>query len=494
MKKSGVPKLVCFAVFVLTACLLDSAAQTFSVSVNFDANALNPEATLVEGFDGSLYGTSFAGGILGPCFNQRGCGTVYVLGGGFTTSLYSFCAQNSLNDCTDGSIPISPLFQANSGYFYGTTQGGNSSSQDPCGVYGCGTIFELVLGKPGITTLHTFSYTDGGVPTAGLIQGRDGNLYGTTTQGGANGNYGTLFRMTPAGNLTTLYNFCAKSNCIDGYLPSGPLLQAIDGSLYGVTAAGGANKNAGTVFKIIAPGKLVTLYSFCALTNCRDGVVPGGGLIQASDGNFYGTTNGGGTHNGGTVFRITPLGKLTTIYNFCSATNCADGSQPFTGVIQATDRNLYGITYAGGVGNRGTIFQITSTGKFTTLYSFCSQTNCSDGGYPMAGLVEDTSGFLDGVTSSGGLYGFGTGYNLSLGLSPFVRATPGFGKVGATITLTGPLYGATSVTFNGVPALFTVVGFSQISTTVPSNATSGNISVVTSVGPVTSAVAFRVIR
>jgi uncharacterized repeat protein (TIGR03803 family) len=491
---SMIAKLAYLVLVVFGAATLNLSAQTFTVTANFDGGARNPEAALIEGLDAFLYGTSFAGGMIGPCSSQSGCGTVYTVGGGFATTLYSFCAiQGTQGDCTDGSIPISALVQASNGNLYGTTQGGNSYSQDPCGAYGCGTVFEFGLGKNTgpLTTLHTFSYTDGGVPTSGLVQAKNGNLYGTTTEGGTNGNYGTVFKMTLAGKLTTIYNFCAQANCADGYLPSGPLVQGTDGNFYGEAEEGGANKNAGTIFKISLQGRLTTLYSFCAKANCADGGAPIGGLIQATDGNFYGTTVGGGAHKEGTVFRITPAGKLTTLYSFCGLANCTDGSQPSTGVIQATDGNFYGTTYQGGTGDRGTIFQITPAGKFTSLYNFCSQSDCDDGGYPMAGLLQDTTGVLDGVTSTGGVYGFGTAYNISLGLSPFVIAIPGSGKVGAAIKLTEE-YGASSVSFNGVPSAFTVSG-SEISTNVPSGATTGSISVATPSGVINSNFAFKVI-
>jgi len=489
-------KLLCFFA-VCIAAARDSSAQTFNVGVSFEGEVINPQAALLEDFDGGFEGTSLQGGLNGYCglYSQWGCGTIYFLGGGYAAPIYSFCSD-PYHACNDGEIPNSALLQATNGNLYGTTQGGNPYNGNPCGLYGCGTVFEYGWGNKNgpLKTLHTFSYADGGVPTAGLIQATDGNLCGTTTQGGTHGNYGTIFRVTPAGKFTTLYNFCALANCADGYLPTGPLLQAADGSLYGVTEGGGANRNAGTVFKITPQGELITLYSFCALTNCRDGALPIGGLTQATDGNFYGTANEGGAHKRGTLFRITPAGKLTTLYSFCALTNCTDGFGPSAGVIQATDGNLYGTTSSGGSNSHGTIFRFTSAGKFSTVYSFCSQASCADGALPMGGLIQDTNGLLDGVTSSGGLYYWGISYTVSLGVPPFVRATPNSGKVGSRITLTGPDFSAaTSVSFNDVPAAFTLVG-SHLSATVPSSATSGKISVVTANGVVNSAVAFKVIR
>ena len=172
---------------------------------------------------------------------------------------------------------------------------------------------------------------------------------------------------------------------------------------------------------------------------------------------------------------------------------CSEQCSTVRGCYPSNRREPLRITYTGGGANRGTIFQLTSAGKFATLYSFCAQLNCGDGGYPLAGLVEHTFGFLDGVASVVGLYGFDTAYNLWLG-SQFVRTTPNFGKVGAAVTLTGPDFSdATSVNFYVVPSTFTVVGPYQISAAVPSGATTGAISVVTAIGTVERVVLFTVI-
>ena len=188
-----------------------------------------------------------------------------------------------------------------------------------------------------LTTLHSFSGypSDGDSPYAGLVQASDGNLYGTTNTGGANG-WGTVFKMTPSGTLTILYSFTGGS---DEGVPGTALIQAKDGNLYGTTAGGGASGN-GTVFKITTSGTLTTLHVFSG----SDGAGPNG-LIQAKDGNLYGTTYGGGANgDNGTVFQLTPLGMLTTLYSFSGS----DGYQPFAALIQAKDGNLYGTTEFGG--------------------------------------------------------------------------------------------------------------------------------------------------
>ena len=288
--------------------------------------------------------------------------------------------------------------------------------------------------------------TDGEDPQASLVLGSDGNFYGTT--GGGASNLGTVFKITPGGTLTTLYSFCSLTNCADGYYPYAGLIE-VGGNFYGTTEEGGEN-GAGTVFKLIpsptTPWTLTTLYSFCTLTNCTDGGHPYAGLIQASDGNFYGTTEGFGANHGGTAFKLTPSGGLTSLYSWCSQTNCTDGEGPSSGVIEGTDGNFYGTTVLGGAGTGtvfmltpsattpwpltllhsftndyngespqagliqgsdgnfygttsgggtnaegGTVFKIGPSGGLTTLYSFCSQTNCADGGEPLAGLMKSAA-------------------------------------------------------------------------------------------------------
>jgi uncharacterized repeat protein (TIGR03803 family) len=224
-------------------------------------------------------------------------------------------------------------------------------------------------------TLVTFSGADGGNPTAALVQGIDGNLYGTTNAYGPNLG-GSVFKMTPSGSLTVLYNFCAQPNCVDGSRPNSMVLGS-DGNFYGTTNFGGS-ANGGIVFKITPEGTFKTLYSFCALTNCIDGNRPNG-LMLGNDGDFYGTTNFGGSANSGVVFKITSEFALRTIYSFCSQSNCSDGALPVATVIQATDGNLYGTTEEGGANGSGTVFKVTLMGALTTLYSFCSQPNCADG-------------------------------------------------------------------------------------------------------------------
>ena len=203
---------------------------------------------------------------------------------------------------------------------------------------------------------------------------------------------------------------------------------------------------------------------------------------------------GGGAHGHGTVFRITPSGTLTTLYSFCSQSACTDGATPYAGLIQATDGNLYGTTAGGGARNNdGTVFKITPTGTLTTLHRFCFQSGCADGAGPLSGLIQATDGNLYGTTDAGGVDGFGTVFRLNVDLGPFVETLPASGKVGAAVKILGTnLTGATSVSFNGTGAAFEVVSASEISTTVPTGATTGTVQVVTPDGTLSSNVPFRV--
>jgi uncharacterized repeat protein (TIGR03803 family) len=247
-------------------------------------------------------------------------------------------------------------------------------------------------------TLVTFEGMNGASPVEmSLAQGTDGNLYGTTETGGTHANValcgggcGTVFRVTTSGTLTTLYNFCvARLTCADGAIPQAGLIQAADGNFYGTTLFGGAAE-AGTIFRITPEGGLTNLHTFKG----ADGAMPEGKLVQAVDGNLYGTTSSGGSNGGGTIFKVTNSGALLTVYNFCSLANCADGNGP-TGLIQATDGNFYGTTYQGGVyENYGTVFRFTPSGKLITLHSF----DPAEAGGSEAPLVQASDGKLYGTT------------------------------------------------------------------------------------------------
>ena len=261
--------------------------------------------------------------------------------------------------------------------------------------------------------MYLFSYTDGAYPEAGLVQASDGNFYGTT-EGGGTGTFGTVFKITSNGTLTTLYNFCVQYPCADGAAPPGVLVQSTDGNLYGTTIAGGTSSTCsggcGTVFKITTSGALTTLHSFVG----SDGVSPFPGLVQASDGNFYGTTYEGGNTDYGTVFKITPSGTLTTLYTFCSQIGCTDGTQPYAGVIQATDGNFYGTTEYGGGGRQRWHGLRTYPQRHTNNLAHLQRPHARavDGSNPYAGVVQATNGVFYGTAIFGGANGDGTVFSL----------------------------------------------------------------------------------
>jgi len=290
-------------------------------------------------------------------------------------------------NCSDGDEPYAGLLQVSDGNFYGTTAYGGGS--------GGGTVFRVTR-SGSLTTLHSFNGADGSLPTGVLVQASGGNFYGTTSQGPPDEYIGTVFKMTSGGTLTTLYNFCSQPNCADGGSPYAGLVQATDGNFYGTTIYGGEGwPCCGTVFKITPGGTLTTLYMF---TGGSDGNFPYAGLVQATDGNFYGTTGFGGANGGGgTFFRITPSGTLTTLYSFCSQPNCADGGGSYGGLVQASDGNFYGTTCCGGAYGSGTVFKMTPTGVLTTLHSFDP-----DGEYFISGLVQATDGNFYGTTQAAG--------------------------------------------------------------------------------------------
>jgi uncharacterized repeat protein (TIGR03803 family) len=370
MRKIGWWKTACAVCVLCAATAVALPAQTFTTLLNFDnTDGATPFAGLIQATDGNLYGTTLAGGASSSCSYSEasGCGTVFkITPNGTLTRLYSFCSQGN---CTDGADPEGELLQTADGNFYGTTYLGGANGS--CDDLGCGTVFEISpTGR--LATLYNFcsqnNCTDGAEPDGGLIQAADGNLYGTTRFGGANVSYGgTVFKITRGGMLITLYSFCSQFDCSDGENPTGTLIQATDGNFYGTTAFGGANEacegsGCGTVFKITPSGTFTTLYSFCSESQCQDGAVPLGGLMQAKDGNFYGTTEEGGIHAWGTVFKITPSGTVTTLHKFDSD----DGALPFAGLIEGTDGNFYGTTYSGGYGF-GTVFQVSASGALSTV-------------------------------------------------------------------------------------------------------------------------------
>lgn len=471
VRKSGVSAM--FATFWLCASGV-LGAQTLTTIHSFNGiDGRLPYAALSQATDGNLYGATYYGGA-------GSSGNVFKVNpGGTLKSAYSFCSQS---DCADGEYTYAVPIQGTDGNFYGTTYLGGANDE--------GTVFKLSPSGV-LTTLHSFDGTDGAEPLAGLVQAANGSLYGTTYLGGSKGD-GSVFKITSSGTFTMLHSFCTQSGCPDGENPFDVLILGTDGNLYGTTLAGGAHGD-GTVFRVTPGGALTTLHSFCSQSGCPDGEFPQTGLVQAGDENFYGTTILGGAYGNGTIFKMTPAGTVTTLYSVCSQSGCPDGNYLYAGLTQATDGNLYGIMQIGGANGYGTVFRITLSGTLTTLYSFCSQSGCTDGEYPAAGVVQDTNGNLYGTTADGGINGDGTVFSLSVGLAPFVETQPSSGKAGASVKILGTnLTGATSVTFNGTPATFTVESGSFIKATVPADATTGTVQVATPNSTLSSNAPFQV--
>jgi len=262
---------------------------------------------------------------------------------------------------------------------------------------------------------------DGANPYAGLIFDKKGNLYGTTMDGGAYGG-GGVFKLSAKGKGTVLYSFCAQNDCADGGVPQAGLIFDQKGNLYGTTVSGGAycgsNYGCGVVFKLTPQGEETVLYSFCAKTTCADGASPYGGLVFDKKGNLYGTTLMGGAANRGTVFKLTPEGEETVLYGFCAKKSyCHDGENPYAGVVFDQKENLYGTTPLGGAYDGcdntgcGVVFELTPKGKETVLHSFCAQKGCDDGSLPYAELVFDKKGNLYGTTWAGGSRNYRCAYH-----------------------------------------------------------------------------------
>ena len=357
----------------------------------------NPTAGLVMGTNGNFFGAAETGGIIGwggplgqygrILGGTLGWGTLFTITpDGDFTPLCAFPGES------EGANPGAGLIQATNGLFYGVTERGGTNDD--------GTVFQMSADGT-ITPLYSFTArNDGAVPIAALTQGSDGNFYGTTYEAGIS-NAGAIFKITPTGALTILHTF---TNGIDGGHASAPLIQGTNGNFYGTTSTGGGKNGSGTVFQITPAGVLTTLHSF---TNGSDGAYPTGGLLQGADGQFYGTAGSGGTNGDGTVFKITAGGVLRTIYSFKGALS---GKGPSATLTSGNDGNFYGVCGGGGASGYGTVFKITLFGVLTPLYSF---TGTNDGGNPQAPLAFGTDGRFYGTTGSGGANGYGTVFQIT---------------------------------------------------------------------------------
>ncbi len=456
-----------FASLVMLAVFAGSSEAQKVVTVysfqGVNSSAYPFNVGLAEGRDGKLYGTTIGQG-------GTDYGTIFNLATtGVFDQLYTF-------DGTTGSQPNAGVTLANDGNFYGTASFGGSSND--------GVLFKIAP-SGGYTVLHEFAGgADGMEPASPPIQASDGNLYGTTY--GSTSTSSTIYKyMRTSGTLSTIYQFDQSYG--SGVIAS--LIQGTDGNLYGTAYQGGAN-NCGTMFKVTTSGTLLWYYSFPCYP--AGGANPIGPLIQAADGNFYGTTQLGGSIGVGTVFKLSQSGVVSVLYNFRSFFGGgADGSNPFAGLVQATDGTLYGSTEAGGSQNLGILFRITTTGAYKLLYNFTGVY-----GGPQGALLQHTNGLLYGTDFEGGSLSFGDVFSLNMRLNPFVAFVQPTGRAGRTAQILGQgLTGTTVVTFNSVAATeFTVLSDTFMTAVVPSGATTGPVVVTTPGGALTSNVSFRIIN
>jgi uncharacterized repeat protein (TIGR03803 family) len=462
------------APLVIAAILLFAAtanSQIFTVLYDLGTNSGDPnfpQGHFAQGRDGNLYSTSPSGGA-------NGYGTVFQLTpAGKMKVLWSFTGVNA-----QGGDPTSGLTLGTDGNLYGTTIGD--------GTQNAGTVFKITTGGK-LKVLHNFNNTtEGSTAVIAPVQGTDGNFYGAASNGITY--YGTIYKMTAAGVMTPLYQFTGSPDNNYRY-PQG-LIQGTDGNFYGTTP--GSHGSSGMVFKITSKGKLTMLHEFAGYPT--DGQTPVGSLIQASDGNFYGATRGGGTGGYGTVYQMTPAGVVTILHN--SYEEDVLGSDPSSGPVQGTDGNFYGGTYNGGTYRAGVLYQVTSSGAYTVLYDGFTSTT---GVHPDDPLIQHTNGTFYGDTYEGGtgaICGCGTLYSLNMGLGPFVSFVPSqsSGKVGKSIGILGQGFtGTSAVSFNGTPATFKVVVDTYLTATVPTGATTGSVTVTTPGGTLTSNKIFRVTK
>jgi uncharacterized repeat protein (TIGR03803 family) len=465
MYKSGRSQfsILAFIVFVLAATATLVQGQTYTALYSLGTNTGDPKnpqtnGLMSQGRDGNLYSTANLGGAsnLGAAFSVTPAGAL--------TKLFDF------NDSPSGGLNLG--FDGN---LYGTTSVGGTSN--------VGTVFKMTPAGQ-LTTLWNFKTTDGTNPVYPPFQGQDGNFYGSAPVGPLG--FGLVYKITPAGVLTSLGAF----NAINGNDPNLPV-QGTDGNFYGTARFGGISGfgcqiGCGTIYKLSPSGTITALHNFAGWPT--DGADPRGVLVQGTDGNFYGTTFSGGANNFGSVFKLTPSGQFTILYSFCSVAGCVDGKNPWVGLIQGTDGNLYG-TSQGGAHNAGEIFKVTLTGVLTTLYSFCNVTFCADGFFPQTPLMQHTNGKFYGVTESGGANSLNGGvfYSLDVGLKPFASLLNWSGKVGKTVEILGQGFtGTTKVSFNGTSATFTVSSDTYLTATLPSGATTGFVTVTTPGGALKS--------
>ena len=367
-------------------------AQTFTTLTNFNVDSGSfPLAGVIQDQFGNLYGTTYGGcGIWG-------CGEVYKVDtagtAGTETVLLAFCRHTA---CSDGNYPEAPLVRNKAGGFYGTTYAGGTG----CPYYGCGVVFKV--DTAGNKTLYRFTgKSDGCWPYQGLVVSEPGTVFGTTAYCGSS-NHGTIFKVDNAGKFSILHSFTGRPS--DGAHPTnGHLTMDETGNLYGVTAGGGAFGE-GVLYTLSEKRRLTVLHSF---GKGSDGCNPFGSVVQDKAGNFYGTTGYCGSHNYGTIWKVSKNGKETILHSF--AGGASDGCYPNAGVARDSKGNLYGVTDSCGANGYGTLYELSPQGRLTLLHSFTGL----DGSNPNGEVLRTSEGRLFGTTFEGGTgicgsYGCGT--------------------------------------------------------------------------------------
>jgi uncharacterized repeat protein (TIGR03803 family) len=461
--------------FRITTCLtLACAGFTFSLALCAQAQTINyiaifdgtngeQPSSVIQATDGNFYGTTTFGG---PALHGN---VVKITPTGELSTLYDFCSRPH---CLDGANPYTPPILGSDGNLYGVTAMGGS---DANGGAGWGTVYKLTLDGH-LTTLYAFCTGDlpclDGLDPDGLMQAADGTLYGTAFEGGQFDG-GTLFKLTAAGKFSLVHTFCSSANCADGQWPEHAPIQGSDGNLYGVTPLGG-KADAGVLYDLTPAGRFNVVHTFlCFGTSCNLGGSPNS-VMQDAAGNLFGATGGGGAFGEGTIFEITSNHQYLNLFTF---SEFSPGS-----LTRANDGNFYG-TF-GGINGAGGIFQFTPSGTLTTLYTF---TCCAAGSAPSSGLSQAPNGNFYGSVQLYNDQWNGAVYSFDNNLSPLVQTVPTMGKVSKQIHILGNgLTGTTRVAFNGVSARFTVVSDTYIKATVPAGATTGIVSVVTPSGTLNS--------
>jgi uncharacterized repeat protein (TIGR03803 family) len=378
-------------------------AQTFEFSTlysfkNVPASPRIPEAEPIVDAEGNLYGTTPSGGS-NHTFCNLGCGTVFkVTASGVLSVLHYFQAP------PDGVNPQTSLFRDAAGNLYGSTVEG--------GAVGCGTIFKITPANVE-TVLYSFTCGADGSEPSSVVVDSSGDIYGTSQTASL---AGLVFKLNASNTFSVLYSFCSAADCADGELPSGGLTRDKKGNLYGATAFGGAFQG-GTLFKVTPTGVETVLHSFGGEPG--DGAEPYYNLVHNATGTLYGVTVLGGANDpldegpGGTLFAISETdGAETILYSFCSVSECKDGYSPIGPVQMDKAGNLYGVTLASNVTKNDDqfpiVWEVNPAGEETILYSFSKSVDI------LTGLVIDANGNLYGTTFNGGSSKEGSVYKLTL--------------------------------------------------------------------------------